>query len=122
LGASMAIMFYVDGWVAEVAQRRPYWIWAVFEELTDFGRSGWFLWPAGLILLVVAFVASPAAAIVDRALLAMVGLRVGYLFLAIALPSIFVTIVKRIIGRARPLIGDQVDPFLFKQWVWRPDY
>src|SRR5262249_13574508 len=54
--------------------------------------------------------------------LAMVGLRVGFLFLAIALPSLFVTLIKRVIGRARPSVGEQIDPFLFKQWVWRPEY
>jgi membrane-associated phospholipid phosphatase len=49
-------------------------------------------------------------------------LRLGFLFLAIALPSLVATVVKRIIGRARPLVGDQIDPFHFRLWVWRPDY
>jgi len=122
LGVIVASMFYVDGWVAEIVLRRPDWLRTVFEALTEFGRSGWFLVPTGLILLAVAFFSSRAMAHVDRLVLAAIGFRVGFLFLAIALPSLFVTVVKRIIGRARPLVGEQIDPLLFQQWVWRPDY
>ena len=39
--------------------------------------------------------------------------RVGFLFAAIAVPSLFVTIVKRMIGRARPMVGGSLDPTLF---------
>ena len=39
--------------------------------------------------------------------------RVGFLFAAIAVPGIFVTVVKHIFGRARPLVGGSLDPFLF---------
>jgi len=122
LGVIVASMFYVDGWVAEIVLRRPDWLRTVFEGLTEFGRSGWFLVPTGLILLAVAFFSSRAMAHVDRLVLAAIGFRAGFLFLAIALPSLFVTVVKRIIGRARPLVGEQIDPLLFQQWVWRPDY
>ena len=122
LAVIVASMFYVDGWVAEVMLRRPDWLRTVFEGLTEFGRSGWFLFPTGLVLLAVAFFSSPAMAHADRLVLAVIGFRAGFLFLAIALPSLFVTIVKRMIGRARPLVGEQIDPLLFQQWVWRPDY
>src|SRR5262245_34977193 len=51
LGAFLTTMVYVDGWIAEVVLRRPRWVRAAFEELTEFGRSGWLLWPTGLLLL-----------------------------------------------------------------------
>ena len=35
----------------------------------------------------------------------------GFVFVAIALPSLFDTIVKRMIGRARPYVGTHDDPF-----------
>jgi membrane-associated phospholipid phosphatase len=120
--AFIGAMFYLDAWAAEAALRLPAWVREVFNEITDFGKSGWFLWPTGILLLAIAFLVSPASAPIDRALLAIVGLRVGFLFSAIALPSLVVTIIKRIIGRARPLVGDGIDPFVFKQWVWRPEY
>jgi len=122
VGTVVAMMLYIDAWAAQVMLHPPYWLWFVFNEVTEFGRSGWFLWPMGGLIVAVAFLASPAGAYADRAVLAMAGLRIGFLFLAIALPSLFVTIIKRIIGRGRPLVGDEIDPFLFKQLVWRPEY
>jgi undecaprenyl-diphosphatase len=54
--------------------------------------------------------------------LAAVAVRAGFLFAAIAAPSLFVTIVKRLIGRARPFVGEQADPFLYIPFVWRAAY
>ncbi len=48
--------------------------------------------------------------------------RVGFLFTAIAVPSLFVTIVKRMIGRARPNVGGSLDPFLFSPFRWEAAY
>jgi undecaprenyl-diphosphatase len=48
--------------------------------------------------------------------------RVGFLFTAIAVPGLFDTIIKRMIGRARPLVGGQIDPFVFAPFIWRADY
>jgi len=59
---------------------------------------------------------------VGRQRLAAVMVRVGFLFTAIAVPSLFVTIVKRIIGRARPNVGGSLDPFLFDPFKWTAAY
>jgi undecaprenyl-diphosphatase len=48
--------------------------------------------------------------------------RVGFLFMAIAVPGLFVTIIKRMIGRARPMVGGTLDPYLFSPFIWRTDY
>jgi undecaprenyl-diphosphatase len=48
--------------------------------------------------------------------------RLGFLFIAIGLPSLFDTIVKRMIGRARPYVGGHDDPFAYRPFVWRPEY
>ena len=120
--ATVLAMFYVDAFAAEAVKRLPKWFHTAFDEFTDFGKTGWFSWPTGLFLLAVAMLASPSMAYVDRLLLAVVSLRVGFLFLAIGIPSLAVTIVKRFIGRVRPLVGEHIDPFLYKQWVWHPDY
>ena len=41
----------------------------------------------------------------SQLVLAAITVRVGFLFVAIGVPGLFVTIVKRMIGRARPLVG-----------------
>src|SRR4029453_4250286 len=46
----------------------------------------------------------------------------GFRFTAIAVPSLFATIVKRLIGRARPYVGGSLDPLLFSPFAWVPAY
>ena len=42
------LMVFVDAWAIETARRLPRWVFVPFDELTDFGKSGWFLFPSGL--------------------------------------------------------------------------
>jgi undecaprenyl-diphosphatase len=48
--------------------------------------------------------------------------RFGFLFLAIGVPGLFATIIKRLIGRARPFVGGADDPFSYMPFIWRPEY
>jgi membrane-associated phospholipid phosphatase len=45
--------------------------------------------------------------------------RLEFIFVAIALPGLAVTIVKRLIGRVRPSV---TGPFAYVPFSWRPDY
>src|SRR5262245_42746048 len=127
IGAGVAIAaFLFLAWSLDAAASRgashlPRWIVDVFDEITDFGKSGWFLWPLGLLFLALAAL-PPVLTPFSQRVLAAVMVRVGFLFTAIAVPSLFVTIVKRMIGRARPMVGGSVDPFLYSPFVWRADY
>jgi membrane-associated phospholipid phosphatase len=100
----------------------PGWLVDLFNELTDYGTSDWFLVPIGLVLLTTAALASPALSHLSRLVVVACTIRLGFLFAAIALPGLFVTVVKRLIGRARPFIGGDADPFLYMPFIWRPDY
>lgn len=90
-----------------------------FNEITDFGQSGWFLVPLAILIVLAAALATPAAGRVGSLVLASLAVRFGYLFFAIAVPGLFVTIVKRLIGRARP---SDVGPFAYVPWSWRSEY
>jgi membrane-associated phospholipid phosphatase len=94
-------------------------IW-FFDQITDFGKSGWFLWPLGILFLALA--ALPSLPRVPQLVLAAVMVRTGYLFVAIGAPSLFDTIIKRMIGRARPLVGGSLDPYLFSPFKWTSEY
>jgi undecaprenyl-diphosphatase len=115
-------MIVLDAPVAEAVRGTPSWVLFLFRELTDFGKSGWFLWPSGILLLALALAASGPLPHVSRLVLAAIAVRVAFLFTAIALPSLVVTILKRVIGRARPFVGGHIDPFLYMPPIWRPDY
>ncbi len=103
------------------AGRLPHWMVGLFHDITDFGKSGWFLWPLGLLFLALAAL-PPVSTPVSQRVLAAVMVRVGFLFTAIAVPGLFVTIVKRIVGRARPNVGGSLDPFLFDPFKWEAAY
>jgi membrane-associated phospholipid phosphatase len=100
---------------------QPRWFVAFFKAITDFGKAGWFLWPTGLLLLAIAAVTSPKLGRTTYLVLTSVAVRLGFVFAAVALPSLFVTLAKRVIGRARPLRGDGSD-FTFAPFAWRHDF
>jgi undecaprenyl-diphosphatase len=120
--AIVAVMLFVDAPAVVAAKRGPFWITEIFAGLTDFGKSEWFLVPFGILLAAVGVFATPALPPVTRLVLASVTVRLGFLFAAIALPSLFDTVVKRLIGRARPFVDNPSDPFHYMLGVWRPDY
>jgi membrane-associated phospholipid phosphatase len=115
-------MAFADAPLAAASKQLPHWLHSAFAFMTDFGKSGWFLWPTGIVLVAIAMVTSPALAPLSRLVLAAIAVRTGFLFAAIAVPSLFSSIIKRVIGRARPFVGTEIDPFLYGQLVWRADY
>jgi membrane-associated phospholipid phosphatase len=127
MGAAAAIlsvvlgMMLVDVWSIRRVRSLPPWAVAFFSFATDFGLSGWFLWPTGLMLVALALVYRPSAPLCVRGVLSAVAVRLGFLFAAIAVPGLFVAIVKRLIGRARPFIEGS-DTWAYLPFAWRPDY
>ena len=120
--ATVAAMFLIDRAASDWARHLPRWFVDAFEQITDFGLSGWFLYPVGFVLLVLAAVASAVSTRLAQGVFAALGARFGFLFVAIALPGLFTTIVKRLIGRARPYVGGSDNPFLYKPFIWEPAY
>jgi undecaprenyl-diphosphatase len=120
--AAVACMFVLDTAASDWAGGLPQWFVDAFEVITDFGLSGWFLLPSGFILLGLAALASPALSRLSQGVLGVLAVRFGYLFLAVGVPGLFVTIAKRLIGRARPYVGSHDDPFAYMPFAWQPEY
>jgi undecaprenyl-diphosphatase len=120
--AIVAAMFVLDASGTAWARNLPQGVRDEFEKITNLGLSGWFLIPFGAILLALAAGISPALPRLSRGVLNALAARFGFLFLAIGLPGLFATIVKRLIGRARPFVGGVDDPFHYMPFVWRPEY
>ena len=115
-----AAMIFLDGRLIGEAQRLPPWVIRTSNEITDFGKSGWFLFPIGFMLIGIAALATSELPRLTRLVLAAIAVRLGFVFVAIAVPGLFVAILKRVIGRARPLVGE--DGFVYMPFVWRADY
>jgi len=120
--AAAVSMIVLDSGAVEWARGEPHWFRAAFEEITRFGLSGWFLFPCGFVLVFLAAVTSPHLPAAARAVLAALGARFGFVFLAIGLPGLFVSIAKRLIGRARPFVGGHEDPFAYVPFAWHPAF
>lgn len=125
LGALAAVllvgfaMLALDAPGVAFAKSLPLWVVEAFNEITDFGKSNWFLIPLGGLIVLAAIAATPAAGRVTNLVLTSLIVRFGYVFLAIALPGLFVTIVKRLIGRVRP---SEFGPFAYVPWSWKPAF
>ena len=117
----LILIVTIDAAAIRGVQHVPRWIVAIFDDITDYGKSGWFLWPLGLLFIALAALPSALTPFSQRVLAAIM-VRVGFLFTAIAVPGLFVTIVKRMIGRARPMVGGSLDPYLFSPFAWHPAY
>jgi membrane-associated phospholipid phosphatase len=120
--ATIACMALIDTAASAWARTLPQWFEDIFERITDLGLGGWFLFPFGFILLCLAAVTSPLLTPLTQGVLAMLAVRFGFLFLAIGVPGLFVTIVKGLIGRGRPYVGSPDDPFVYRPFVWAPEY
>ena len=118
----LILLVFIDAASVRSVQRLPHWVTWSFDQITDYGKSGWFLWPLGLLFLALAALDQRRLTRVSQAVLAAVMVRVGFLFLAIGVPGLTVAIVKRMIGRARPLVGGSLDPYLFAPFIWRASY
>jgi membrane-associated phospholipid phosphatase len=119
IGVAALSMLFLDAPAHEFAAGLPPWLIDGAYEITDFGRSGWILVPVGTLIVLVALAASPALGHLSRALLAAVAVRLAYVFLAVGLPGLVSTVVKRWIGRVRP---SGAGPFAYEPFSWRPDY
>ncbi|HEY0223077.1 MAG TPA: phosphatase PAP2 family protein [Pseudolabrys sp.] len=112
----------LDAAAITAARQLPRWLISFFDWITDFGKSGWFLWPLGILFLGLAALPSQGLTRISQGVLAAVMVRVGFLFTAIAVPGLFVDAVKQIIGRARPFVGGTADPYLFRPFTWGAAY
>ena len=114
-----AAMLLLDMRGVAFGRALPPWVVGTFNEITDFGRSGWFLVPLAVLIVLAAILATPTAGRMTSLILAGLAIRFSYVFLAIAVPGLAVSIVKRVIGRVRP---SELGPFAYMPWSWRHEY
>jgi membrane-associated phospholipid phosphatase len=120
--AILATMVWLDGLAISQQRRLSQTQIDAFEAITDLGRSGWILIPLATLIVLLAAVSSPALGRASQLVLASVVARVGFVFVAVALPGVVVTIVKRLVGRARPYTWEKAGAFDFAPFGWHVDF
>lgn len=83
-----------------------------FRILTDFGKDTYVLLLVLVLLTGVTLTATAARGRARQRLLA-IGLRLQFLLLALSVPLAFGELLKWIVGRGRPFVGGQANPFNF---------
>jgi undecaprenyl-diphosphatase len=114
--AIIVLMIVLDaseiGWMPA---RGTTWLWPI-RILTDFGKSAYVLWTLAA-LLVIAALLMPAARRRARLVLAGFGIRLLFLFFAVAIPAAVGEIIKQMVGRGRPFVGGQANAFNFSHFA-----
>jgi membrane-associated phospholipid phosphatase len=97
---------FAQGWPAPVRD--------ALDQLTPYGESGWILFPAAGLYIITAAIALFVRWKLMRTMLWQFAALYAFIFVGVGLPSLFTTIVKRLIGRARPMHFDEVGLLSFK--------
>ena len=118
----IASMFLLDAAASGWAAQLPNWVAVAGDEVSNFALGSRFSYPLAFFILLLAAVTKRSLPFGVRGVLQVFAARAGFLFIAIGLPGLFDTVIKRLIGRARPYVGAHDDPFSYMPFIWRPDY
>lgn len=125
VGATVASMFFADAAATINSKRLPQLLVDVSNWLTDFGKSVWFLWPSALLLAACALAGmSTRLTRTQHQVLAAIAVRAQFVFIAVAVPGLVTALVKRVLGRARPLVVDWYipHPFTYTPFTTKGDF
>jgi membrane-associated phospholipid phosphatase len=117
--AIAASMLVLDGWAIAHQRQLPAWVVQAFAQVTGFGKSGWFLWPIAALVAALAVLARSNLGRHANLTVLALAVRLEFVFFAIGIPALLVSILKRLIGRVRP---SAFGPFYYVPFSWRPDY
>ncbi len=109
-----ALALGVDHEVSLWAVALPDYIRDPLTQITPYGESGWILWPAGALYVITALVALFVRWKLMRTMLWQMAALYAFIFLGVGLPSLVSTIVKRLIGRGRPMHFDETGLWGFR--------
>jgi undecaprenyl-diphosphatase len=104
----------LDVWSITQARHLPNWLVDLSGKISAFGKASWILWPIGIPLALSIAAGIRASDRLDRLTFAVLSLRLTFLFSAIALPGLASSMLKPLIGRARPYLTGHPDAFLYE--------
>ena len=119
--AILALMFVIDAYeIALMPPRGTEWLWPV-RSITAFGKSEYVL-SALFAALVLVALAAPRLHGLSRATLASFGTRIQYVFFSVLFAVLVGELLKGVIGRGRPFVGGEANPFNFQPFAWSETY
>ena len=119
--AIIALMYLLDAReIGLMPPRGAPALWPI-RILTDFGKSAYVLWLLAGALFAFAILTLRLQG-TSRSLLLGFGTRLQFLFFAVLVPVLMGEIVKWIVGRGRPFVGGEANPFNFAHFAGTEAY
>lgn len=117
----VALMYLIDAFeIGLMPKRGTPGLWPV-RILTDFGKSEYVLWTIAAVLIVIMLL-SPRIHGQARAVLISLATRIAFIFLAVLFANLIGETIKGVVGRGRPFVGGQANPFNFSHFAWSETY
>ena len=101
--ALLAIALPFDRMISLWVQSWPTAVRQLLAEITNYGESAWILIPAAVLYVLTALVALVTRWKLMRTMLWQFAALYAFIFVGVGLPSLVTTVVKRLIGRGRPM-------------------
>jgi undecaprenyl-diphosphatase len=113
---ALLLVSQIDIWASRGAIGWPDAWRAPFFAITDYGVSDWVLIPS-LAIFVIAVFAGHFLRGLPRLASYEVSMLAGYIFVGVGLPGLASNLLKRVVGRGRPVEFDQFGAFSFHNIV-----
>lgn len=111
--AFIALAAHFDGDLAQQMAGPRNWVFNFLARVTDAAKSHYYLIPALLIMTIISIQDWSARSLKVQKLLVRAYERAAFIFVAIAIPGIFINIVKQLVGRGRPRTFDEFGAYVF---------
>lgn len=93
-----------------------------FWAITDIGKSAWIIILTGVLLLLMVATDWEKQSYAVRIKITRLQIAIGFVFLSVAGSGLVVTIVKRLIGRARPVMYETHGPIAFEPFEFSSNF
>lgn len=93
-----------------------------FREITHIGRSNWILIPSGAAILILAWLRARSDEFRRTVIYGYVSQLLVYVFVTVAVSGLSASLMKNVLGRARPKLYEKVGPLEFEPFTFDSDF
>jgi undecaprenyl-diphosphatase len=124
IAVSLALVGFllIDPFMVERAHALEPGVRKLFKTITDIGKSNWMLIPTGAAVALALVLQKRDLGFRKAPAYGLIASTIGFVFVSIGGAGLIATLVKNILGRARPKLYETMGPFEFKLFAFSPDY
>jgi len=119
---ALAGFLLIDPLVVEAANALLPGVRKIFKTITDVGMSNWMLIPTGAAVALALVLRKRDLGFRKTPAYGLIASTIGFVFVSIGGAGLIASLVKNILGRARPELFKTMGPFEFKLFAFSPDY